>query len=71
MKSTDNKKINAATIIKETAKIIMGNPTEANAANLILQMRIKKNIHFMIHFTPSGHFFREKLQRNPELILNS
>jgi P-loop containing dynein motor region D4 len=34
-------------------------------------MRIKKNMQFIIQFTPTGQNFREKMQRNPELILNS
>ena len=34
-------------------------------------MRIQKNIHFIVTFTPTGQDFRRKLQVNYELINNS
>lgn len=48
VKKVDKNKINAATIILENSKILLEDPVMANESNAILQMRIKKNMQFII-----------------------
>lgn len=57
--------------MEETRKLIHDQATTSNALNSRLLMRIKKNMHFIMTFTPSGSNFRQKMQMNQGLMANS
>jgi hypothetical protein len=60
-----------ANIFSANQKQINENAVLSNALNNQLLMRVKKNMHFMLTFTPSGQNFRQKMQQNQGLMTNA
>jgi hypothetical protein len=52
--SADDKKLSISLLIKENIKILSRSPNEFNDLYSTLMQRIKKNLHFVLTFTPSG-----------------
>ena len=55
------KGISLGGLIKENIKLIQSNPNLANELYQSLINRVRRNLHFILTFTPSGQNFRTKM----------
>ena len=67
----DANKVSIGNILEHSNKQVRENANMSNNLNHHLLMRVKKNMHFIMTFSPTGENFRTQMQVNHGLITNS